>query len=43
MGLIRLSLMADHTPALLEEAAEALLKVFTDQDQLPAETGQPPA
>ena len=36
MGLIRLSLMADHTPALLEEAAEALLKVFTDQDQLPA-------
>ena len=43
MGLIRLSLMADHTPALLEEAAEALLKVFTDQDQLPAETDQPPA
>ncbi len=35
MGVIRLSLMADHTPALLEEAAEALLKVFTDEDQLP--------
>ena len=42
MGLIRLSLMADHTPALLEEAAEALLKVFTDQDQLPPEADEPP-
>ena len=37
MGLIRLSLMADHTPELLEEAAEALLKVLTDQEQLPVE------
>jgi 8-amino-7-oxononanoate synthase len=42
MGLIRLSLMADHTPALLEEAAEALLKVFTDQDQLPPDPDDTP-
>jgi 8-amino-7-oxononanoate synthase len=37
VGLIRLSLMLDHTPALLEEAAEVLLKVMNDNDQLPEE------
>ncbi|MFI5047392.1 MAG: aminotransferase class I/II-fold pyridoxal phosphate-dependent enzyme [Acidimicrobiia bacterium] len=35
LGLIRLSLMLDHTPALLEEAAEVVLKVLEDNDQLP--------
>jgi 8-amino-7-oxononanoate synthase len=35
LGLIRLSLMLDHTPALLEEAAEVILKVLNDNDQLP--------
>jgi 8-amino-7-oxononanoate synthase len=35
VGLIRLSLMLDHTPALLEEAAEVMLKVMNDNDQLP--------
>src|SRR5262249_13664112 len=30
VGLIRLSLMLDHTDAMLEEAAEALLKVMAD-------------
>ena len=35
LGLIRLSLMLDHTPALLEEAAEVMLKVMSDNDQLP--------
>ena len=35
LGLIRLSLMLDHTPALLEEAAEVMLKVLNDNDQLP--------
>jgi 8-amino-7-oxononanoate synthase len=35
LGLIRLSLMLDHTPALLEEAAEVILKVLEDNDQLP--------
>ncbi len=39
MGLIRLSLMLDHTPALLEEAAEAMLKVMADNEQLPDRTG----
>ena len=37
LGLIRLSLMLDHTPALLEEAAEVMLKVLNDNDQLPEE------
>jgi len=35
LGLIRLSLMLDHTEALLEEAAEVILKVLADNDQLP--------
>jgi 8-amino-7-oxononanoate synthase len=35
LGLIRLSLMLDHTPALLEEAAETIYKVLNDADQLP--------
>jgi 8-amino-7-oxononanoate synthase len=35
LGLIRLSLMLDHTPALLEEAAEVVLKVLEDNEQLP--------
>jgi 8-amino-7-oxononanoate synthase len=35
LGLIRLSLMLDHTPALLEEAAEVMLKVMNDNGQLP--------
>ncbi len=35
LGLIRLSLMRDHTPALLEEAAEAILKVLADNGQVP--------
>jgi 8-amino-7-oxononanoate synthase len=35
LGLIRLSLMLDHTPALLEEAAETIYKVLNDNDQLP--------
>jgi 8-amino-7-oxononanoate synthase len=35
LGLIRLSLMLDHTPAMLEEAAEVMLKVLSDNDQLP--------
>jgi 8-amino-7-oxononanoate synthase len=34
LGLIRLSLMLDHTPALLEEAAEVIFKVLNDNDQL---------
>jgi 8-amino-7-oxononanoate synthase len=34
VGLIRLSLMADHSPELLEEAAETLYKVIADHDQL---------
>ena len=38
LGLIRLSLMLDHTPALLEEAAEAIYKVLNDDDQLPEES-----
>jgi 8-amino-7-oxononanoate synthase len=42
-GLIRLSLMADHTAAMLEETAEALLKVFTDQEQLPPDADDPSA
>ncbi|HXY91086.1 MAG TPA: aminotransferase class I/II-fold pyridoxal phosphate-dependent enzyme [Acidimicrobiia bacterium] len=37
LGLIRLSLMLDHTPALLEEAAEVIYKVMNENDQLPAE------
>jgi len=35
LGLIRLSLMLEHTPALLEEAAETIYKVLNDADQLP--------
>jgi 8-amino-7-oxononanoate synthase len=35
LGLIRLSLMLDHTPALLEEAAEVMYKVMNDSGQLP--------
>lgn len=35
VGLIRLSLMVDHGPDILEEAAEILLKVMADNDQLP--------
>jgi 8-amino-7-oxononanoate synthase len=35
LGLIRLSLMLDHTPALLEEASEVIFKVLNDNDQLP--------
>jgi 8-amino-7-oxononanoate synthase len=35
LGLIRLSLMLEHTPALLEEAAETIFKVLNDNDQLP--------
>jgi 8-amino-7-oxononanoate synthase len=34
LGLIRLSLMLDHTPALLEEASEVIFKVLNDNDQL---------
>ncbi len=37
LGLIRLSLMRDHTSALLEEAAEAILKVLSDNGQLSEE------
>ena len=33
-GLLRLSLMVDHTPDLLEEAADVIVKVLTDGDQL---------
>jgi 8-amino-7-oxononanoate synthase len=36
-GLLRLSLMADHTPDLLDEAADIVLKVLTDNDQMLAE------
>ena len=35
MGLVRLSLMADHDELLLEEAADVLAKVLADHDQLP--------
>jgi 8-amino-7-oxononanoate synthase len=35
LGHIRLSLMLDHTPALLEEAAEVMYKVMNDNGQLP--------
>jgi 8-amino-7-oxononanoate synthase len=35
LGLIRLSLMLEHTPALLEEAAESIYKVLNDNEQLP--------
>jgi hypothetical protein len=35
--------MADHTAAMLEETAEALLKVFTDQEQLPPDADDPSA
>jgi len=38
LGLIRLSLMLDHTAALLEEAAETIYKVLDDADQLPEES-----
>ena len=30
--------MLDHTPALLEEAAETIYKVLNDDDQLPDES-----
>ena len=33
-GLLRLSLMVDHTQDLLDEAADVILKVLTDEDQL---------
>lgn len=36
MGLIRLSLMVDHDPSILEEASDTLAKVLADHDQLPA-------
>jgi len=35
MGLIRLSLMADHDESILEEASDTLAKVLADHDQLP--------
>jgi 7-keto-8-aminopelargonate synthetase-like enzyme len=41
VGSIRLSLMLDHTPAMLEEAAEVLLKVLADNDQLPGDATAP--
>jgi 8-amino-7-oxononanoate synthase len=37
LGLIRLSLMLEHTAALLEEAAESIYKVLNEADQLPDE------
>jgi 8-amino-7-oxononanoate synthase len=37
LGLIRLSLMLEHTPAMLEEAAETIYKVLDDANQLPEE------
>jgi len=37
IGLIRLSLMVDHDPLLLEEAADVLAKVLAEHEQLPAE------
>jgi len=37
IGLIRLSLMVDHDPLLLEEAADTLAKVLAEHEQLPAE------
>lgn len=37
LGLIRLSLMLEHTPALLEEAAETIYKVLNDNDELPGQ------
>lgn len=37
IGLIRLSLMVDHDPLLLEEAANVLVKVLAEHEQLPAE------
>lgn len=33
-GMLRLSLMVDHTPDLLDEAADVIKKVLTDGDQL---------
>jgi 8-amino-7-oxononanoate synthase len=41
VGSIRLSLMLEHTPAMLEEAAEVLLKVLADNDQLPGDATAP--
>ena len=35
IGLIRLSLMVDHDPLLLEEAADTLAKVLAEHEQLP--------
>ena len=35
IGLIRLSLMVDHDPLLLEEAADTLAKVLNEHEQLP--------
>jgi 8-amino-7-oxononanoate synthase len=37
LGLMRLSLMLDHSPAMLEEAADVMFKVMSDADQLPGE------
>jgi 8-amino-7-oxononanoate synthase len=34
-GLLRLSVMVDHDPDLLDEAADIICKVLTDGDQLP--------
>jgi len=33
-GLLRLSLMVDHTPDILDEAADVIVKVLTDGNQL---------
>ncbi len=35
IGVIRLSLMVDHDPLLLEEAADTLAKVLSEHEQLP--------
>lgn len=35
VGLIRLSLMVDHDPLLLEEAADSIASVLAEHDQLP--------
>jgi 8-amino-7-oxononanoate synthase len=35
VGVIRLSLMVDHDPLLLEEAADTLAKVLAEHEQLP--------
>src|SRR5262249_25168874 len=35
LGLLRLSVMLDHTPDILGEASESIFKVLADNDQLP--------